>query len=269
MAYYSIFSLSPLLVIAVAVAGFFADEAMVESELHGKLVEYLGNEGAKGVERMLIAAQKPTQSAVATVLGLIALMWGASGVFTQLQAALNKIWEVEPPPRRGIMAIVRSRLLPFAMVFGTAFLLLASLVASTFVQAAGRSVGNLLPGTELALRALNIGISFPVITLLFACIFKYIPDASIAWKDVWIGAAATAGLFLIGNWALGLYLGRGTFSSAYGAAGSLIVVLLWFYYSSQILFLGAEFTQAFAHSHGSRVAAKPQLDRAFQGASSS
>jgi membrane protein len=206
---------------------------------------------------MVAAAQKPAEGTVAAVLGAIALLFGASGVFAQLQDSLNTIWEVQPKPGRGIRGMIRDRFLSFAMVLGIGFLLMVSLILSAVLAALGAWMSSVLPGPEILMQVAHFVISFGVIVLLFAAIFKLLPDVEIGWTDVWIGAIATSFLFTLGKYALGLYLGRSAVASAYGAAGSLVIVLLWVYYSAQILFLGAEFTQAYAHMYGSQVRPSP------------
>jgi membrane protein len=189
----------------------------------------------------------------ATVLGVVTLLVGATGAFAQLQQTLNIIWEVTPRPDRGIWAMIKDRLLSFSMVLGIAFLLLVSLVISTALQALSGAIQGLVPDALLVGRILSFVLSFGVITLLFALIFKYLPDAEVSWGDVWVGAAVTALLFAIGKFLLGLYLGRSGAASAYGAAGALVLILLWIYYSAQILGLGAEFTQVYGRQFGSRI----------------
>jgi membrane protein len=253
LAYYAMFSLAPLLVIVLSVSGMIFGEDAATGALGGQLRDLLGEAGAEGVEDMIQAANKPSRGLIATVLGVIALLFGASGVFGQLQDALNSIWEVETKPGRGIWGLVKDRVFSFAMVLGTGFLLLVSLALSAWLASAGKWMQSHLPGPELLLQALNLIVSYFVVTGLFAMIFKLVPDVKIAWRDVWFGALVTAALFTIGKLALGLYLGRSGAMSSYGAAGSFIVILLWVYYSSQILFFGAEITQAFAELNGSRV----------------
>jgi membrane protein len=253
LAYYSIFSLAPLLVVCLAVAGMFFDGDRVFDELDTQLSQLLGDEGAAAVEELLRAAQKPARGTIATITGAIVLLWGASGVFAQLQDALNTIWEVKPKPGRGVWGTIKARFLSFTMVLGTGFLLLISLALSTVLQAVGTWSSSSLGGPAWLLQGLNLMGSYLVISLLFAMIFKFVPDAVIRWRDVWIGAAATAALFVVGKWAIGLYLGRGGISSSFGSAASFVLVLVWIYYSAQILFLGAEFTQAYASMYGSRV----------------
>jgi membrane protein len=231
----------------------------------------VGPDGADLIRTMLDGAQKPAAGIIATILGVIGLVLGALGAFGQLQDALNTIWEVKPKEGRGIRGLIQDRLLSLSMVLVVGFLLMVSLVVSAGLSAVGNVVGGLLPESELLLSLVNFIISFVVITVLFALMFKYLPDAKIAWADVWIGAAITALLFTIGKQLIGLYLGNSTTASSYGAAGSLVVLLLWVYYSAQIFLLGAEFTQVYANQFGSRVQpaanAEPVTaqDRAQQG----
>jgi membrane protein len=257
LAYYTVFSIAPLLVIALAVAGrVFGDEA-AKSQIDEQLAGLLGAEGAAAVQSMIAAANKPQAGAIASIIGGIALVFGASGVFGQMKDALNSIWEVEPKPGRGIWGVIRDRFLTFAMVLGIVFLMLVTLLVSATLAALTSSVTDYLPGPDVLANALDVAVSLGVVTLLFALIFKYLPDAEIAWKDVWLGAAVTAVLFTIGKYAIGLYLGTAGVGSAYGAAGSIVIVLLWAYYSSQILFFGAELTQAYARMYGSQIKPAP------------
>jgi membrane protein len=253
LAYYAVFSLAPLLVIAIAVASLVFDQAEVQRGVVEQVGGLVGSEGAGLVETMIQNAQRPGTGLLATILGVGGLLLGALGAFGQLQDALNTIWEVKPKPGGGVLAILRDRLLSLSMVLVVGFLLLVSLVVSAGLSAVGNFVAGLLPESELLLQVLNFVLSFVVITVLFALMFKYMPDAKIAWGDVWIGAAITALLFTIGKVLIGLYLGNASVTSSYGAAGSLAVLLLWMYYSAQIFFLGAEFTQVYANRFGSRV----------------
>ena len=213
----------------------------------------LGDEGAKAVNEIIVAAQRPGKGLLASVVGLIVLLFAGSGVFGELQDGLNTIWEVAPKVGRGVWGTIQDRFLSFAMVLGTGFLLLVSLVLSAALSAIGKWSASILPGPDSVFQVANQGISLAVVTILFAMIFKVLPDVEIRWRDVWIGAVATALLFTIGKFVLGLYLGRAAVGSAYGAAGSLVVVLVWVYYSAQILYLGAEFTQSYARMYGSRI----------------
>jgi membrane protein len=252
LAYYTIFSLAPLLIIVIAIAGRILGDAAVTGEVAAQIQNLIGNEdAAKFIEEMVAAARKPTTSTVATVIGIFTLLLGASGLFGQLQDALNTIWEVAPKPGRGWLATIKDRFLSFTMVLGIGFLLLVSLVLSAALSAFGSFLGS--DEESIVWQILNFVISFGVITLLFAMIYKVLPDVKIAWSDVWIGAAATALLFTLGKFLIGLYLGRSGISTTYGAAGSLVLILIWIYYSAQILFLGAEFTQVYARRFGTRI----------------
>lgn len=253
LAYYTIFSLSPLLVVAIAIAGLVFGQEAAQGQIVGQIRGLVGDEGAQAIQDMIRNASRPGAGIVATVIGAVTLLLGAAGVFGQLKDSLNTIWEVEPKPGRGVPGFIKERFFSFTLVLGTGFLLLVSLVISAALSAVGEYMAGLLPGGEAVWQVVNLAVSFLVITLLFALLFKYLPDVKIAWGDVWIGAAATALLFTLGRSLLGLYLGRGTIGSAYGAAGSLVIVLLWVYYSAQILFFGAEFTQVYANRYGSRV----------------
>lgn len=253
LAYYTIFSIAPLIVIVLAIAGLWFDKQAAHDQIFAQIGGLVGESGAKAISGLLQAADKPREGIVASVLALVTLIFGATGVFVQLQDALNTIWEVKPKPGRGIMGFIRQRILSLAMVFGIGFLLLVSLVVSAGLAAAGKWFAGAMPGGEQVWHALNFLISFVVIAAMFTLMFKYLPDVKVAWKDVWLGGALTAFLFVLGKFALGFYLGRPSMSSAYGAAGSLVIVLLWVYYSAQILFLGAEFTQVYADRFGKKL----------------
>ena len=253
LAYYTVFSIAPLIVIVLAVASLWLDKQAAQEQIFGQIGGLIGESGAKAISGLLQAADKPREGMVASVLAVVTLIFGATGVFVQLQDALNTIWEVKPKPGRGIMGFVRQRILSLAMVFGIGFLLLVSLVMSAALAAAGKWFEGAMPGGEQVWHLLNFLISFVVIAAMFTLMFKYLPDVKIAWKDVWLGGALTAFLFVIGKFALGFYLGRSSVSSAYGAAGSLVIVLLWVYYSAQILFFGAEFTQVYADRFGKKL----------------
>ncbi len=250
LAFYTLLSLAPLLVIVVAVAGAVLGPEAARGQLAAELGGVMGLDAAKAVEAVLASSRSPAGSVIGTLVGVVVLFVGASGVFGELQFALNRIWEVRAKPGRGILGEVKDRFFSFSMVLGVAFLLLVSLVLSAIVSAVGRSFSIALPGGELLWQALNFAFSFCLITALFALIFKYVPDVEIRWSDVWVGAAMTALLFTIGKSLLGVYLGKASFNSSYGAAGSLVVLVVWVYYSAQILFLGAEFTQVQAKHRG-------------------
>lgn len=253
LAYYTIFSLAPLLIIAIAIAGAVFGEEAAQNQIVGQIQGLVGQQGAEAVQAMILNASRPGAGIVATIVGVITLLFGASGVFGQLQDALNTIWEVTPRPDRGIMGILRDRFWSFTMVLGTGFLLLVSLILSATLAGIGTYFENLMPGLVQFWHFINFVVSFGIITLLFALIYRLIPDAKVAWNDVWIGAAVTAFLFSIGRFLIGLYLGSSAIGSAYGAAGSLVIVLVWVYYSAQILLFGAEFTQVYATHYGSRI----------------
>jgi membrane protein len=253
LAFYTVFSLAPLLLIVIAIAGLVFGQEAAEGQIIAQIQGFVGEDSAKAIQVMLENARKPSSGFVATGLALITLIFGATGVFAQLQDALNTIWGVETKPGLGIIQTLKDRFISFVAVLGSGFLLLVSLVLSAGLAAVGETMGALLPASEAILQAINFLLSFVVITLLFAMIYKLIPDVTNSWKDVWIGAAITALLFAIGKSLIGLYLGKSDVGVAYGAAGSLIVILLWVYYASQIFLFGAEFTAVYAASHGSRL----------------
>lgn len=253
LSYYTIFSLSPLLIIAIAVAGFFVGRSDVRSSILSQIQTTFGPDAEELVNGLISDATRPGASIVATIIGVVTIVLGATGVFNQLLEALNTIWEVEPEPDAGILDTIRKRFLSFTMILGIGFLLMVSLIVSAALSAISEYFNTLLPGAEFIWQIVNLFVSFGVVTLLFAMIFKYLPDAEIDWSDVWIGAAVTALLFSIGKFLIGLYLGTSTPGSTYGAAGSLVGILLWVYYSAQILFFGAEFTQVYARHYGSRI----------------
>ena len=247
LAYYAMFSLGPLLVIVIAVAGLFLEKGAVRQEVIQQVQSMIGPKAAETVQSMF-STQQHQSSVIATILGTIALLFGASGVFGQLQDALNTIWEVKPKPGQGIWGFIRNRFLSFGMVLGIGFLLLVSMVITTVLEAFSGQINHWLPMPDIIAKALHFVISFGVITLLFAMIFRLLPDAPIRWRDVWLGAGVTAGLFVIGKWIIGLYLGRSDIGAAYGAASWVILVLAWVYYSAEIVLFGAEFTHAHAKS---------------------
>lgn len=253
LAYFTIFSLAPLLIVVIAIAGAALGQQAVRGELFGQISGVMGEETAGFVEEMVANARQPNQSAIATVIGLVTLLLGAGGVFGQLQDALNTAWDVEPKPTNGIIALLKARFLSFAMVLGVGFLLLVSLVLTAVLASITGVFSEAVPGIGGVLAQIfNQILSFSVITVLFAMIYKYLPDTRIEWRDVWVGAAFTSLLFAIGKYLIGLYLGNSSVASSYGAAGSLIVILLWIFYSSQLLLIGAEFTQVWARRYGSR-----------------
>jgi membrane protein len=254
LAYSTVFSISPLLVITLGVVGFIFGTQGSSGAVFDSIQSLLGPDGAKAIEGMVQAtAKKPESGRIASLIGLVVLILGASSVFQQIQQSLNMIWKVKAKPHRGIWDFIRKRLLSFAMILVIAFLLLVSLVLSAGLTAIGSILGDIFPGGIALWQTINIFVSFSVITGLFAAIFKILPDVKLSWRDVWIGGGVTALFFTIGKGLIGLYLGRSGVASSYGAVGSLVVVLLWVYYSSAILFFGAEFTREYATRHGRMV----------------
>jgi membrane protein len=243
MAYYAIFSIGPLLVLIVGLAGLVFGGDSVRHEVHQQLQGMLGEKSTQVIESMM-TARRSGDSLMAVVLGAIGLVFGAAGVFGQLQDALNTIWGVTPKPGHSVWLFIRDRFLSMAMVLGIGFLLLISMVLSTVVNAFAHQIGRAISLPPWILPVFNDLVSFIVITLLFAAIYKVLPDVKLAWRDVWTGALLSAFLFTVGKYLLGLYLGRAVSASAYGAGSAFIVILMYIYYSSLILFLGAEFTKA-------------------------
>ena len=253
LAYYTVFSIVPLLIIVIGIAGLVFGEEAAHTYIMAQIESLIGTQSAVALEEMLRTANQPSYGFTATGIALVTLLVGASGVFAQLQDALNSIWKVEPKSGRGIVGMIKDRFLSFLAVLGTGFLLLVSLVLSAALSAAGKFFAGWLPAPEVVLHAVNLVFSFVVITVLFAMMFKFLPDARVDWNDVWIGAALTSVLFTIGKFLLSLYLGKADIGSAFGAAGSFVIVLVWVYYSSQLLLFGAEFTAVYADRFGSRI----------------
>jgi membrane protein len=248
LSYYTVFSLAPLLLISVAIAGLVFGHEAVSGELARQLQGLLGTGGAQAIQEMMASASR-TGSGVAAVVGIVLLVLGSTGAFVELQDSLSAIWDVDKKKTNGLWAFFRARLLSFAMVGVISFLLLVSLVVSAGLSALGHFAEDRLPASELVFQIVSFGVSFAVITVLFAAIFKVLPDAKVAWGDVWLGAAATSLLFVIGKLLIGLYIGKASVASSYGAAGSFAVLLIWVNYSGMILFFGAEFTQVYSRSH--------------------
>ena len=257
LSYYTIFSLPPLLILITMLAGLIWDPEQIQGRLVQEIGGVLGPEGAEQIRSMIRHADRPGSGGpLMTILSIAALIFGATGAFNQLQAALNKAWEVEKDPEQsGLLSMVMGRILSFGMILVIVFLLLVSLVLSMVLNAAGSAVAGALPGGigSSVLWAVNLGLSLLVITALFAAMYKVLPDAEIQWGDVWHGALATAALFVLGKFLLGLYIAKTDPGSAFGAAGSLAVILVWVYYSAMIFFLGAEFTQVYAERRGSGI----------------
>ena len=255
LAYYTVFSLAPLILVLLAIVGliFRNDPGGAWNKITEQLSYFLDKSAVEVVQNIAQKASQSNKSLLATVIGIVLALFGASGVFGQLQDALNTIWGVKAKPGRGIWGFLCSRFLSFAMVGGVCFLLLVSLTLESLLKGFSHYIQGVLPGGIVIAMAAYWIFDLAVIILLFAIIFKFLPDAKIQWRDVWIGAAITAVFFAIGKWALGLYLGSGSAASAYGAASALITLLLWVYYSSQILLFGAEFTQVYACRAGRGV----------------
>ena len=252
LAYYTVFSLAPLILVLLAIVGviFRADPAGAWDKITQQMSYFLDPSAVQVVQNIAQKASQPGKSTIATIIGVALALFGASGVFGQLQDALNTIWGVKAKPGTGIWGFLRSRFLSFAMIGGICFLLLVSLTLESLLKGFSHYIQSVLPGGIVVAMTVYVIFDFAVVVLLFAMIFKFLPDVNIQWRDVWIGAIITAIFFGIGKWLLGFYLGSGTAGSAYGAASSLITLLLWVYYSSQILLFGAEFTQVYAQRAG-------------------
>lgn len=251
LAYYTVFALPPLLILLTLVVGLFWDPAQVQQAFERQFASLVGDEGGRAIREMLTRADREGSGGiVASALGIAALTFGALGAFMQLQGALNRAWEVKPDPKQGgVRRFIAKRVLSVAMIMAVAFLLIVSLAASAFLSALGAKM-TFIP--EPALHAADATLSFAVITLLFAAIFRFLPDAEIAWRDVWTGALVTALLFVVGKFVIGFYLGRSSPGDAFGAASALAVILVWIYYAGMIVLFGAEFTQAWAAERGKR-----------------
>jgi membrane protein len=271
LAYYTIFSIAPLLVIAIAVAGFFFGDDAARGEIFGQLRGLIGDEGASAIQGVVRSAGQTGHGTFAAIAGVITLLLGATTVFGELQSDLDRIWDSPKPKQSGLWGMLRGRVLSFGMVLGIGFLLLVSLVLSAALSALGHFWSGWFPGWEVLLQVINFVVGFAVVTGLFAMIYKLLPRCDIGWKDVWIGAMVTSLLFSVGKLLIGLYLGKSSVASSFGAAGSLVIVLLWVYYSAQIFLLGAEFTWVYSYRHGTRrhlekPAAKSSTPRAAEAA---
>ncbi|KTD17035.1 YihY/virulence factor BrkB family protein [Legionella jordanis] len=258
LAYYTIFSVGPILIIAIAIAGLIFGRDAVQGQLLSKISDIFGAGSAIQIKTMIVSAYNPETSLLAQAVAVIILLFGASGVFGELQTGLNAIWGVEPKPGRGIMGIIKDRFFSFTMVLGIGFLLLVSLILSVVLSMISSYTSHLLPAGEFIAWIINSIISLLGITCLFALIFKILPDVNVFWRDVWLGAFVTSLLFTLGKYLLGIYLVNVNVQDGFGAAGSLIIVLVWVYYSAQILFIGAEFTKAFATRNGRTIKPYPE-----------
>lgn len=254
LAFYTMFSLAPVLLIATGVASLFLARETATEKIIAEVRSMVGADGAQAIKQVLDASSGFGKGMWAIATGIVTFLLGATAVFAELQSALNKIWDVKADPKGGaILKYILDRLRSFTIALGVGFLLLVSLVISAALTALQDSLNNWMPGIPIMWQALNMGASFMIAALLFAMIYKYLPDVRITWKDVWIGAAVTAALFTAGKYAIGLYLGQTAVASAFGAAGSFAVFLIWIYYSALISFFGAEFTQVYARLYGSRI----------------
>jgi membrane protein len=254
LSYYTLFSMAPLLIIAISIAGLVFGKDAAQNQIVETLRGFVGPESAEAVRAIIQNANsRPRSGALSAVLGVLILLVGAGGVVGQLQFSLNTIWGVTPKPGQGVWGILRERFVSFAMVLGIGFLLLVSLAVSALVTGFTHFVGGLLGATAWVAHGVDLVLSLGFVTALFGMIYKILPDAKIEWRDVWVGAALTSLLFSIGKILIGIYLGTSGVTSPYGAAGSLITILLWVYYSSLIFFLGAEFTQVYATRYGSGI----------------
>jgi len=256
IAYYAIFSLPGLLVVIMTLAGYFFGREAVNNQVAAQFTSTMGAETAKQIQDMIVQASKLRNSLVATVIGIITILIGATGVFAEFQIALNNTWEVKlDTTKSGIWNIIRVRLFSFGLIVSIAFLLIVSLVISALISAFGDWLtGHFSDSFLLILQVLNIGLSFFILSILFALMFKFLPDAKIKWKHVWIGSFVTTFLFEIGKFALGFYFGKANPGTGYGAAGSVILIMLWVTYSSMIVLYGAEFTHAYANMYSGKVA---------------
>jgi membrane protein len=252
LAYYTIFSLAPLLIIAIAIAGLAFGMQAAQGEITRQIQGLIGPDGARAVQAMIQSAHKPAHGAIAGLIGILALFLGASGVLSEMQDALNTIWHVNSDDTSGLSKLIKARFLSFGMVLGIGFLLLVSLLLSAVLAALAKYVNGVLPVPAILLESLDFLFSLFFITLLFAMIFKLLPRVAVAWTDVWVGAALTSLLFTAGKFAIGFYIGKSVSASAYGAAGSLVIVVAWIYYSALLLYFGAEFTRVYANQLGSR-----------------
>ena len=260
LAFYTLLSLAPLLLVVVSIVGLVLGPQGAETDTVEHIRRLVGTQGAEAIQGLLLASQNTAQGVIAAIFGVLTLLFGASSVLIELRDALNTIWEVPTPELSGLQTLVsfmRERLFSFALVLAIGFLLVVSLVVSAWIAALGALSASVLPAYEAVLHILNFLVSFFIITGLFSAIYKFVPDVRLEWRDVILGGAVTSALFTIGKLVLGLYLGKAIFASTYGAAGSIVVLIVWVYYSSQIFFFGAELTKTLANRHGSQTGLYP------------
>jgi membrane protein len=256
LAYYTLFAIAPVLLVAIAIAGLVFGPEAVRGEIVGQLDSLIGRDGAAAVQTMLEGASKRESGVLATIVGSFTFVFAATGAFLELQTILNTIWRVKPDPNANYFAFIHDRVRSFGIVLAIGFLLLVSLALSAGLSAASAWIDRQVTSVPMVWRGVHMLVSLGIITALFAMLFRFLPDVKLEWRDVMTGAFVTAILFTVGKQAIGFYLGQSSTSSSYGAAGSVIVLLLWVYYSTQIMLLGAEFTRIYAESHGSR----PQIE---------
>ncbi len=264
VAFYTLLSFAPLLLLTIAVISLVFDRQSAQNGLVDQARQMIGERGADTVKSLLATAQKPSSGLVASIIAFVTLLFGASGVFSELRDALNTIWEATPKNESGLMGMVKQRLFSFGMVLSVGFLLLISLLLSAGLAFIGKYFGQLVPLPPIVLQVSNVMVSFVVVTLLFALMFKFVPARDISWRDVWVGALGTALLFTIGKLLLGIYLGKASVGSSYGAAGSIVAIVVWVYYSAQIFFFGAEFTRVHADMNSAGSVAAVKRERAAE-----
>jgi membrane protein len=252
LAFYTVLSLAPLVIVVLAIVSLALGESSAQAQLTGQVEQMVGADGADAVKGILERGDRPGAGLFASILGTLTLLFGASGVFGELRASLNTLWDLPAPKSSGIFNMIRERLLSFGMVLAIGFLLLVALIVSALFAAMGKFLGGLLPLPEAVMQAGTFVLSLAGITGLFGLILRYVPDTRMAWRAVWVGAFTTAVLFTMGKFLIGLYLGKATIASSYGAAGSLVVLIVWVYYSAQIFFFGAQFTQVYAERGAGR-----------------
>jgi membrane protein len=261
LAYYTLFALAPILIVAITIAGLVFGAEAVQRQVTGEIGGLVGEQGGRAVQAMLQGASQRGSDGIATAVGLVTFFLGSTGAFLELQTALNAIWRVKPKPDAGIKDMLLQRLLSFGLVIGVGFLLLVSLLVSAGLSALNAYIGAFVPEIAAVWQGINTLVSLGVVTLLFAMIYQFLPDVDLRLRHVWLGALVTAGLFNIGKYVIGLYLGTSGVATAYGAAGSVVVLLVWVYYSSQIVLLGAEFTRAYVERFETRPAPSPHATK--------
>jgi len=254
LAYYTVFSMAPLLIIIISLAGLFVPPDVATGRLYPEISHYVGSQAATQIQDVLKNLQLAGKSVTAVIIGVVVLLLGASGIFIEIQDSLNIIWRVKAKPKRGWLKLVQNRFLSFSLIISLGFLLLASLLVNLVINALGSWIERFMHTiTTLLIKGINLGVTFIIISVLFGIIFKFLPDVKIKWRDVRSGAFFTAVLFMVGQYAINLYIQYTARSSAYGAAGSILVILVWIYYTSAILYIGAEYTQVYAEAIGSRI----------------